>query len=101
MAAGVNLSVVHGYSNNGIYQGKYEGTWGGYDGMDGWFSNSWDRTPDFTQFSDSMGYVSRNQYVLRKGHQDVDLAYYRLKYFEAQVIADVAAGKEPKNWLNK
>ncbi|PWM98238.1 MAG: hypothetical protein DBX37_07370 [Massilioclostridium sp.] len=89
MAAGVNLSVVHGYSNNGIYQGKYEGTWGGYDGMDGWFSNSWDRTPDFTQFSDSMGYVSRNQYVLRKGHQDVDLAYYRLKYFEAQVIADV------------
>lgn len=89
MAAGVNLSVVHGYSNNGVYQGKYEGNWGGYDGMSGFFSNSWDKTPDFTQFADSMGYVARNQYVLRQGHQDVDIAYYRFEYFEVQVIEDM------------
>lgn len=89
LAGGVNLSVVHGYSNSGVYQGACQGTWGGYDGMSGFFSNSWDRTPDFTQFSDSMGYVARNQYVLRQGNQNVDLAYYRMEYFEVQVIADL------------
>lgn len=89
MAGGVNLSVVHGYSNSGVYQGQYSGTWGGYDGMGGFFSNSWDRTPDFSQFADSMDYVARNQYVLRKGEADVDLAYYRMEYFEVQVIEDL------------
>ena len=86
MAAGVNRAVLHGFS----YKSALMQQWPGDSFMSmGNFPNEWDdKTPMWEHIQDMTGYLSRAQYVMQKGQADVDLAVYRLYYYNYHTSMD-------------
>jgi hypothetical protein len=81
LAAGINQAVLHGMSYNTTSVMGEMGSmfnWPGLSLMGSQFSNEWgDRQPIWNHSATLTNYMARNQLVLRKGQQKVDLAVYR------------------------
>ena len=87
-AAGVNRAVLHGFS----YKSAMMQQWPGDSFMSmGGFPNEWDdKTPMWEHVQQMTDYLSRTQFVLQQGQADMDLAIYRLYYYNYQTSMDWA-----------
>jgi hypothetical protein len=77
-AGGVNQAVLHGYS----YIEAANATWPGWFPFGQMFSENHGRQPNWKHAGDITDYLGREQLVLRQGEAKVDVAIYRLSYWD-------------------
>jgi hypothetical protein len=77
-AGGVNQAVLHGYS----YLDAPTAKWPGWFPFDQMFSENYGRQPTWKQARDFTEYLGREQLVLRQGAAKIDVAIYRLSYWD-------------------
>lgn len=77
-AGGVNMMVYHAYTYRTDRRNPQE-TWPGYVLM----GEMWgDRQPSWNKMDDVSRFIGRTQYLLQQGQPMIDLAVYRLCYWE-------------------
>lgn len=81
---GVNLAVLHGFS----YSSYLLGQWPGDSFMStGGFPNEWDdKTPMWEHADQMVDYLARTQLCLQQGNGKIDLALYRLYYYDTHEV---------------
>ena len=77
-AGGVNQAVLHGYS----YLYAPNAKWPGWFTFGQLFSENYGRQPTWRHARDFTDYLAREQLVLRQGVAKVDVAIYRLSYWD-------------------
>ncbi|MCI8497669.1 MAG: hypothetical protein HFE85_05410, partial [Clostridiales bacterium] len=88
-ATGVNRAVMHGFS----YKSAMMQQWPGDSFMSmGNFPNEWDdKTPMWEHVKELTDYLRRTQFVLQQGQADIDLAVYRIYYYDESPNFDFAS----------
>jgi hypothetical protein len=74
-AGGLTMMVIHGMAYSGPYA---QTTWPGYQPFSYGTTDSWSRIqPAWRHMDDVLGYLGRNQHILKSGKPRIDLAIYQ------------------------
>ncbi|KAL0259293.1 hypothetical protein SLS55_005029 [Diplodia seriata] len=75
LATGINMNVLHGMPYSGPYKNS---TWPSWTPFSFYIREMWSpNLPDWTYLTETMHYISRNQYISQTGTPKVDLAFYK------------------------
>lgn len=92
-AAGVNKTVLHGYSS---IAGSPDATyWPGHEGMIPVFSERFgSRQPSYAHYHDWTDMIARYQMILRQGQPRIDIGIVRLDYYYNNMFMQYGPEKE-------
>ncbi|KAF9630987.1 hypothetical protein BFW01_g1859 [Lasiodiplodia theobromae] len=75
LATGINMNVLHGFPYSGPYKNT---TWPNCTPFNFYLKEMWSpNLPSWTHLTETMQYISRNQYISQAGTPKLDLAFYK------------------------